>query len=202
MRVEPAPGQNIQTAQQFNFTRGLMDSVFEQAVIPTTPNSHPLSSFLVLEQAEAQGVSLALLTSSNASDLDTLNLPADAKARISSAIEQGMAVLTPIRAVDIGGSQGVGWYEFNPTTGEMTGVLDNGGHLFADYFSFNQQEAETESAEVSEISKDIFGGPIKQFNPDEAIQQATAAGKKFTHRRRTLWLHWRRSANLTYYQVY
>ena len=79
MRVEPAPGQNIQTAQQFNFTRGLMDSAFEQAVIPTTPNSHPLSSFLVLEQAEAQGVSLALLTSSNASDLDTLNLPADAK---------------------------------------------------------------------------------------------------------------------------
>ena len=113
-----------------------------------------------------------------------------------------MAVLTPIRAVDIGGSQGVGWYEFNPTTGEMTGVLDNGGHLFADYFSFNQQEAETESAEVSEISKDIFGGPIKQFNPDEAIQQATAAGQKVYSQTKDAMAALEGSANLTYYQVY
>ncbi len=136
LRVEAFPGQSAKAIVDFNFTRGFMDSAFETAVLATTAQSQSLSSYLVLQQAIAQGVPLVLISSDDLSVLDTLNLPADAKARIALAVAQGFDVLTPISAVSLNGAQEFGWYQLNPTTGEVVGVLANGGHQEAIEYAF------------------------------------------------------------------
>ena len=67
-----------------------------------------------------------LLTNENAATLDTLSLSAQAKARISVAITQGDLVMVPAQEILIGGIQTSSWLDIEPTTGEVSGVLEDG----------------------------------------------------------------------------
>ena len=89
---------------------------------------HGRQAQAIFTAAQQQGISTVVLTPANQLQLDALNLPADATARISSALAAGMWVVVPSKAVTINGTQRVGWFQVDPTTGETSGVLDDGMH--------------------------------------------------------------------------
>ena len=95
------PGENVQAALGFATARGLFDSALEAVSLPAGPGFENLSAVSILQQASQQGISLATLSANNISFLATLNLPPDAVARITTAIENGLTVIVPNRTVTI-----------------------------------------------------------------------------------------------------
>ena len=130
IRAVAAPGQSAEVVSSFNFLRGLTESAAENEVVKfaggtTTPVNNTAE---VLAAARAQQIPLVTVTAETASALDRIDIPLEAKARITVAIGRGRAVLVPSRPVSLGGTGAVAWYEVDPTTGETIGVTQDGGH--------------------------------------------------------------------------
>ena len=51
-----------------------------------------------------QGIPLAVITASNLSLLQALNLPADAIARITTNVQNGLTVIVPTQALTVNGT--------------------------------------------------------------------------------------------------
>jgi hypothetical protein len=132
IRALAYPGQYAGAVIIYNLVRGTMDSALESLVLPPSSAANgsftPVNAFNIFQAASAQGVSLAFITSANLTELDALNISAEAKARISSAVGTGQTVLVPRQSVTVNGVQTVGWFETDPNTGETIGVTEDGGH--------------------------------------------------------------------------
>ena len=74
----------------------------------------------------------------NFSILQTLAISEDAKAYITTAIDDGKVVIVPAQEVPIGDTSAVSWYEIDPKTGELSGVLENGIRSVAVEFTARQ----------------------------------------------------------------
>ncbi len=129
----------------FEFNRGLMENVIEAAAIgnppggnASSPISAPLGTAAIFQAAVQQGISFVTLLPSNAQGLDAINIPADAKALITQALANGDIVIVPSSAVTVNGQQSTGWYQLDTSTGEITGVLEDGQHGGIGEFAANQ----------------------------------------------------------------
>ena len=134
MRVIAAPGQDPDATIAFNVVRGVYESVVEgnvlQAITPPT-NGQPAqvySTATVFAVAQAQDVPLIVVTPDTLSLLDGLAIDADAKAEITTAVNQGNLVIVPAQDVPVNGTETTAWYQIDTTTGETIGVTDDGGH--------------------------------------------------------------------------
>ncbi len=128
IRVEPSPGQDTMVAAAFNTARGILDNGLEQLTTPVPGGAVPLNTANIINQAVTLGIQLVEITSGSTSTLDTLNISPDAKARMAAAINQGAVVIGPDSPVPINGVASYGWYEIDPSTGAVTGVLEDGSH--------------------------------------------------------------------------
>jgi len=151
LRVVPYPGQNPQAEVAFNFAKGLIDNVYEQDVVPAVAESTNLGTFAILQQALAQNIPLVTIGPDNLPALDALNLPAEAKARIAAAIGQGAVVAVPAQTVTMGTAQVLTWLEMNPTTGAVSGVLQDGTR--SDLVEYKAVDGEG-AGEVVEVEKE------------------------------------------------
>ena len=68
------------------------------------------------------------MTANHLSVLDSLAIPANAKALITQEVASGLNVIVPSSTVMISGQPAIAWYTVNPTTGETIGVGENGSH--------------------------------------------------------------------------
>ncbi|MDZ4848108.1 MAG: dockerin type I domain-containing protein [Pirellulaceae bacterium] len=133
-RVVLAPGQNPMIAVAFNLQRGFAEDEIEGSLFGT-PTSFttsqialPVSAKSVFDAAESQGVALLSLAPGQQSDVATLSLTDDVKARISNALNAGKLVIIPAHSVTIDGDSVIAWYESDLATGETVGVLSDGTH--------------------------------------------------------------------------
>ena len=136
IRAIASPGNAAAAIIAFNLNRGLSESDLEASALGTPPPlpgttvtvSGATSAATIFEAALAQGISLVVVASGLLPSLDGLNLPADAKALISSAVNAGKVVIVPSAMVSVGGQQTIAWYEIDPATGNTVGVLQSGQH--------------------------------------------------------------------------
>jgi hypothetical protein len=132
VRTLALPGQDQGAVVIFNATRGMLDSELESEVLPPSSPADgsitAVSTFTIFQAASDQGVALVNITSDNLTELDSLSISPEAKARITTAVNLGKIVLVPSRSVTIDGVQTVGWFETDPTTGDTIGVTEDGGH--------------------------------------------------------------------------
>jgi len=128
LRVIVAPGQAVGASFAFNVVRGMLDNAFEQFTAPPQPGASPVNTTAIIAGALGQGIPLLFLTSSNASALDGSSIPADARARIASALAQGLVVIAPASTVALNGTPAYAWYEMDPSTGAINGVVTDGAH--------------------------------------------------------------------------
>jgi uncharacterized membrane protein len=133
VRVVSPPGQAAAAARAFRAIRGISESTEEQTVLQTllgtVPSQSPsVSDAGILQEAAAQGVPLILVSASTLSNLNGLAISAEAKARITAAVGQGLVVIVPVHGVLLNGVQKVAWYEVDPNTGNTMGETEDGGH--------------------------------------------------------------------------
>lgn len=133
LRVIARPTQNEAAEKVYRYTRGTRESELETRVLQQQAdrlgNTKPIiSTVSVFAAAEDQGIPLVELADFNSGQLDGLDFSADAKARISHALQSGRSVIVPARSVDLGGQPTVAWLEIDPVSGESIGVTEDGGH--------------------------------------------------------------------------
>ena len=90
------------------------------------PGSANTGTINVMQQAIAQNIPFIAVTAGNQSILGGLNLSANAKAYIRGEVLNGLIVLVPAQEVVIGNATTVSWFELNPVSGELAGVLESG----------------------------------------------------------------------------
>jgi hypothetical protein len=94
------------------------------ALAPDSPT--PAGSVVqVFEEAAKAGLEIRTFTS-EASDLDGLDVSDVARARIAEALAAGYVVIVPERAVDLDGTDQVGWWQVDPSTGKTFDLMENG----------------------------------------------------------------------------
>ena len=135
IRILAAPGQNAQAALGLAAIRGLFDSFLEAGSVPVAPGGVNLSSALLVQQSVQQGIPLVTIGPGNLSQLQSLDLPADATARITADVQGGLMVLVPSRALTIDGAPRAAWLAGDPTTGEIISKGQDGGHIGLEYVS-------------------------------------------------------------------
>ena len=143
LRVVPEPGQTTTAPLSFRYARGVTESTLEGQVLTPGADVPPAgvlsaaNTASVFAAAAQAGIGLVTIGGGNRSEIDRLDVSAEAKARVSSAVEAGKLVQVPRAAVTLGGTRMAGWYEIDPTTGGTVGVLEDGGHEGIIGFAFN-----------------------------------------------------------------
>jgi uncharacterized membrane protein len=136
VRVIAFPGQSLSATQAFNFTRGVSEGVLERDTLssffPDKPRPVRVSTADVFAAAFEQGIPFDSLDADNLFRLDSFDISAEAKARISQAVGAGKTVVVPTSAVQLEGRRVVAWYEIDPATGETIAVGENGSHISAE----------------------------------------------------------------------
>ncbi|MGH7357759.1 MAG: hypothetical protein ACREJR_02975, partial [Candidatus Rokuibacteriota bacterium] len=118
-------------AQWENILRGILDGALEHAMSgrawQPVPETLPhLSTAAVVERAQADGVPIVAFTSS--ADLQSLQAPADMKARMLADAGADTVLVAPVRPVLIDGRARLAWWRIDLSTGETVGVTDTGLH--------------------------------------------------------------------------
>jgi uncharacterized membrane protein len=128
MRAVASPGQDVQAPLGFAAVRGLYDSFLEAHSVPVLSGGTNLSSMTIVQQSIDQGIPLVIIGPNNLSLLDTLDLPADALARITTNVQNGLNVWVPTEALMIDGRPITAWLVGDPTTGEILSQGQDGGY--------------------------------------------------------------------------
>jgi uncharacterized membrane protein len=131
VRTIAYPGQVDEVNRLFQRYRGVIQSFLESAMLYQAENPEvpaALSTAIVIDSAIRQGIPVVTIDQGNLLTLDTLEISAEAKARISLSVQQGHEVMVPSRMVEFNGIESIGWFEMAPLTGETIGVMEDGGH--------------------------------------------------------------------------
>ena len=113
--------------RQFRVAVGLAESVLEGEILSRVTGLPAVSIANVLSSA-TNAADFFPITSENRENIDDLNLSADAKARILAAVDNGRAVLAPVKPVLINGSYVTAWLETDPATGFTVSTFEDGTH--------------------------------------------------------------------------
>jgi transglutaminase-like putative cysteine protease/uncharacterized membrane protein len=136
IRAVAYPGQATRVTTVFQQQWGLLEGIAEQqvfTVLPPNPTGQhtttvPVGAAAVFLAAQQQGVPLVRIDATNLPALDGLAISAEAKARITQAVTNGLTVLVPAAGVQVGGATQLAWFESDPATGQTTAVSEDGGH--------------------------------------------------------------------------
>lgn len=126
IRAVVGPGQATQAGLAFAAVRGVFDSYLEANSLPVSSGGVNMSSASIVAQSIQQDIPLVTIGPDQLSLLQSLNLPADAQAYITTALQNGFVVLAPSRAIMVDGRQVTAWYVGNPETGEVYSQGQNG----------------------------------------------------------------------------
>lgn len=133
VRAVAYPGQNITAVPTFNMTRGFGENAIETNVVESqlAEDGDPrtvISTATVFAAATAQGIAPLIIGSENLNQIGALDASAEAKVRMTQAVENGLVVIVPSRSVIVGQTLTTAWYEVDPVMGNTVGVTEDGGH--------------------------------------------------------------------------
>lgn len=134
-RTIAAPGQSVEAEPAFRLVLGISQTNAETVVNERAFGlTGAVSTFTIFTAAEEQGIEIVSIAADNLADLAALQISDQAKARITSDVQNGNTVVVPAQMVPINGIDTIGWWRVNPETGYAIGVLEGGQHgAFFDY---------------------------------------------------------------------
>jgi hypothetical protein len=119
---------------QLNVIKGILDGVLETEMVGllltgadaegVKTGSHSTNE--IFKIAAEAGIKPIALTEAGASVPSSF--PPEAAARISADLGTGNVVIAPEQSVDVDGKKRVAWWRIDPTTGQTTGVTEDGLH--------------------------------------------------------------------------
>ncbi len=105
----------------------MLDAVIENLVVGTLagPPAASASTISIFQQARQNGVRVVAVR--DAAGAGALAFPDQARPLVAQALATQL-IVAPERPVPIGNETRTAWWQVNPSTGEVLGVLDSGLH--------------------------------------------------------------------------
>lgn len=131
LKTYPYKGAPTRLSKVFQAARGIQESVIEAGLVAVATGRDSLANTTqVMRAAEEQKVPLVVLSSSTRSRIPELvaGLPSACIQLMEAALTQGREIVVPSRAITVGGVTRFGWWEVDPLSGAVVGVMQDGGH--------------------------------------------------------------------------
>ena len=136
IRTIAYPKQASDAVGRFLIARGLSEAAAERTVIDRLMDQSGTNAALksstsvlsIFEKANEQNINLVFIEKTSANLIESLDISNEAKIRISQSIKFGNTIIIPEESVDLNGNLIVGWFEYDPETGDFFDTLENGGH--------------------------------------------------------------------------
>jgi uncharacterized membrane protein len=180
-RAIVAPGQVHAAEIAAQYLCGTADSVIETGVLKQIlGDSTPVFGIVdVMQAAQEAGIQIKTISSLNLSDLASLDISEQAKARIRAALSDKVLVLVPETMVTIGGVSTVGWWQINLESGETTSVMENGLHPSLGEYAMVAFDAYTGGTAISFFLTTFFKLAASRWAKDWASHMDPIGYKAF-----------------------
>lgn len=122
------PGQAIGIKLSFLYGRGVMESILEGKVLELLTQTHPLTTASLMQKATENNISIKMFSALEVEAFEELQLPPMVAQKAGEVFESGRVLIIPSQAIEYNGDLRWGWWDLNPQTGEVVGVMDSGLH--------------------------------------------------------------------------
>jgi len=143
LKAYPYPSAPAAIVPVFHTARGIQESVIEGRLVALATGREPTANTAELVgAAQKQGVPLVVINTSTRSRLGEIapGVPATCVQMMDAALAQGREIIVPARAVAVAGKQQWGWWEVDPASGHVIGVMQDGEHQGMAEYSVNSEE--------------------------------------------------------------
>ncbi len=119
-------GTSHENAHDIQFYRGLFESRLEGEVMRSFTGKSGVTAGEVLNAALNQKIPIWFIMQKTREDLRNCSLNSSKKHQIGQALRKGRAVIVPEKPPILAGKQHLAWFEYNPSSGYIEGVLSDG----------------------------------------------------------------------------
>ena len=129
-RIEslPYPGQALGMTGTFLYGRGVFESVLEGKVLELFLGKRALTTAFIMQEAAKKKIPVRFLSENEKAELERLGMPEHVSGRALKAMAAGAVLVVPERSIRFDGRDRWGWWQVDPKTQEVVGVLDTGLH--------------------------------------------------------------------------
>ncbi len=141
VRAYPAPGHATQAARLFQRSRGMQESFLEGAVLSryVPKEVAPVSTAAVMNAALAEGI--ALMAIDKPADLGALKgLSEPVRRLLTRTLQAGRRAIVPASPVQLAGRARLGWWDVDPSSGAIIGVMESGEHQGMAEYTVTQEQ--------------------------------------------------------------
>lgn len=131
IKAYPYRGTPTRMTNVFQAARGIQESVIEGSLVAVaTGRAEAATTAQVMRAAEKEQVPLLVISSATSSRIPELvaGLPAACIQLVEAALSQGREIVIPSRAVTLDGVPQFGWWDVDPLSGSIVGVMQDGQH--------------------------------------------------------------------------
>lgn len=128
VEVLPYPGQALGMTGAFLYGRGVFESVLEGKVLELFLGKQALTTAHIMREAGKNKIPVRFLSESEKAELERLGMPDHVSGRALKAMAAGAVLAVPERGIRFEGRDRWGWWQVDPRTQEVVGVLDTGLH--------------------------------------------------------------------------
>ena len=142
LKAYPYPSAPAAIVPVFHTARGIQESVIEGRLVALATGKDPTANTAELvSTAQKQGVPLVVINASTRSRLGEIapGVPATCVQMMDAALAKGREIIVPSRAIALSGKQQWGWWEVDPNSGNVIGVMQDGQHQGMAEYSVNSE---------------------------------------------------------------
>ncbi len=121
-------GTSPENAPNLQFHRGLFESRLEGEVMRAFTGNSGVTAGEVLNAAFDQKIPIWFIMQKTREDLRNCTLNVTEKHRVGQALRKGRVVIIPEKPPILAGAQNLAWFEYDPSSGYIEGVLSDGFH--------------------------------------------------------------------------
>ncbi len=142
LKAYPYPSAPAGIVPVFQVARGIQESVIEGRLVALATGKDPTANTAELvSAAQKQNVPLVVINASTRSRLGEIapGIPATCVQMMDAALAKGREIIVPSRAVALAGGPQWGWWEVDPASGNVIGVMQDGQHQGMAEYSVNSE---------------------------------------------------------------
>ena len=129
VQAYPYPGFPSRAAALFLAARGMQESVLEGQMVARWTGREAVSTAALIAEASRSAIPLLQVDAADCRELDAApGITPRARRGIEAAVNAGHDVIVPARPVTIGGKARWGWWDLDPASGAVIGVMEGGQH--------------------------------------------------------------------------
>ncbi len=129
VQAYPYPGFPSRAPALFLAARGMQESVLEGQLVARWTGHEAVSTAALMAEANRTAIQLLDIEAEDRSELDLARgMTPRARSEIEAAVNAGHEVIVPAQPITIGGKARWGWWDLDPATGALIGVMEGGQH--------------------------------------------------------------------------